>query len=144
MTIDDFVEDRNKDGLILGWTSRTSLTTPLGDFEIRLSDAVDLESIAAAEDLMWWVAENFADIQELVFDHYQRRRDEHPSWMRSCEVPLQLRYDRIPKYLRSRSICVRRVRGKAAGSIFIVPKWETEHGIDFEVRDGRLVRAHGS
>jgi hypothetical protein len=141
MTVDDFIEDRNKDGLLLAWTSRTPLATPFGDFEIRLSDGFDSESIAAAENLMRWVTENVADIHEHVFDHYQRCREEHPSWMRSCNVPLRLRYDRISKYVRCMSINIRKIRGKATGSIFVVPKWETEHGIDLEVRDGRLVTA---
>jgi hypothetical protein len=138
LTENDFVEQKAPNGAFSVWTSRDPLRTPFGDYKIELETHPDPELIAQANALVTYVSENIGDIQEVVFEHYQRTC-EHKHWMRGCGVPTKLRYDKVAKYVDSRKVYVRRKRdGAVKGSIFLLPKWEPEHGILLTVRDGRL------
>jgi hypothetical protein len=138
MTIEDFVEQPQDHRPFAYWVCKEPLVTPIGQFEIRLYEAPDPELVACASQLAGFVAENYGDVLEIVYDNYQRACEDK-YWMRGCGVPTGLRYDRVVKHIRNRSITVGRVRGQGVeGTISLIPTWDTEHGIHLAVRDGKL------
>jgi hypothetical protein len=123
------------------WQASAPVATPFGNFVVELGSAPDAELLAVANELAAFVSVNFGDVFEIVFADYQRACEDR-DWMRGCDVPLRLTYDRVPEFVRDRTICVRRERGgSVTGAIFLVPEWDVEHGIELIVRDGQLVSA---
>lgn len=136
----DFPKPARGAGAVSVWQARTPVATPLGDFVVELGSAPDAELLAVANELAAFVSVNFGDVFEIVFADYQRACEDR-QWMRGCGVPLRLAYDRVPEFVRDRTICVRRERsGSVSGAIFLVPEWDVEHGIELVIRDGHLVR----
>lgn len=137
-TVADFAKPARGAGV---WQARTPVTTPFGDFVVELKSAPDAELLAVANELAAFASSNFGDVFEIVFADYQRACEDR-QWMRGCGVPLRLAYDRVPEFVRDRTICVRRERsGTVSGALFLVPEWDVEHGIELVVRDGQWVLA---
>jgi len=138
MTADDFVLQPRARGTSATWRTRAPISTPFGAFEVEIGAEPDSELVASSNLLAGFVTRNIGDIYEAVYAHYQRACED-AQWMRSCGVPRGLRYDRVAKHVRSRTISIRRRRdGTVAAAIFLVPEWDTEHGIELSLHDGRL------
>lgn|GEM_PF-5820705 len=141
LTLKDFAKPPR--GAAAVWQARTPVATPFGDFVVELGSAPDAELLAVANELAAFVSSNFGDVFEVVFADYQRACEDR-QWMRGCDVPLRLPYNRVPEFVRDRTISVRRERsGTVSGTLFLVPEWDVEHGIELVIRDGRLVRREG-
>lgn len=129
MRIEDFVPQTGGHLLLNYWLCKEPLISPIGQFEISLIGELDQEIVDCTSLIAGFVAENYADIHELVYANYLRVCEDK-YWMKSCGVPRGLRYDRVIKYIQSRSIDVMRARDQSVkGSIFFIPKWDIEHGI---------------
>ncbi len=139
LTLKDFAKPPR--GAAAVWQARVPVATPFGDFVVELGSAPDAELLAVANELAAFVSANFGDVFEVVFTDFQRACEDR-QWMRGCDVPLRLAYDRVPEFVRDRTISVRRERsGSVSGVIFLVPEWNVEHGIELFLRDGQLVRS---
>jgi hypothetical protein len=110
----------------------------MGNFAAELHDPPDEELLALVNELAEYVRAHDDDILDKVEEHYLRfSADEY--WMKDCKVPSGLDRIRICKYVRSRTIVVRRdKKRKLTGTIYIDPQWDIEHAIYLHLVNGSL------
>ena len=139
MTADDIEQQPRGSQRFDLWLAKQPLSTHLGEFEVELYEPPDQEILACAQEMVEAVTNCADEILGIIYDHYQQIAVDK-LWMRSCEVPNKLPRHRIARYLRGRSITIRRDKKRTVtGLIFISPQWETEHGISLEVRNGIVI-----
>jgi hypothetical protein len=137
--LDEFEQEPRGRRLVDFWRAKEPLASPIGSFEVDLDAPPDAELLREVNELAVVVATQYDAVLELIYDHYLQFAVDR-GWMKSCDVPRGLRIDQVTRYLRSRSISVRRnPEGVAHGTIFISPRWDPEHGVDLVVVNGRVL-----
>ena len=138
-TADDFERVVRGRRLAGHWRARVPLDSPLGLFDVNLNAPPDAELLQRVNELASAVSSDHESIVNIIYDDY-RRAAEDKQWMKGCEVPRNLREDRVLRYIRRRSISAGRDRHRAVyAELFITPNWELEHGIRVMLANGRLV-----
>src|SRR5277367_6105470 len=107
MTADDFEKQPRGPRRFDSWLAKQPLPTLLGEFAVELYEPPDEEILACVREIVEAVTNSADEILGILYDHYQQIAVDK-LWMRGCEVPNNLPRHRVARYLRGRSITIRR------------------------------------
>lgn len=135
------------------WIAKRVIASPLGPFTIDFNmlgkgdqNPPDEEMLRRASELMTYLESHSEYVLDIVFGHYllaARQKD----WLESCSVPRGLSRGMVTEYLSTRSIGVSRHlewNEPYRSVIFLIPKWEEEHALRLELRDGAIATLNDS
>jgi hypothetical protein len=135
------------------WLARQQVPTSLGPFGILLYTLGDGDPgppddamIARASELVQFVDAHTEEVLDIVYGQYLLVA-ETPDWLESCSVPRNLSRSQVPAYIDDRLLVVsRHIKSKEQCSsvVFIDPRWEPEHKLRLDIRNGLIATANDS
>lgn len=95
----------------------------------------------AAEELATFAAANDELLLDLIYGHY--RYAEENRWLSFWGVKPRLGRNRVLAQVKSVKLTVRRGKGGPEAAVFVNPRWDLEHKLDFSYSAGRIVAVNG-
>jgi hypothetical protein len=129
------------------WQWPERVPTALGDLLVELTTSdgerpPDDAMAAAASRLAEFAAANSDLLLDLIYGHY--RYAEENDWLVFWGVRPKLRRNRVLSQVESVELTVRRGDdGLPEAAVFVNPRWDPEHKLDFSFRDGRIIAVNG-
>jgi hypothetical protein len=138
VTADDFEKKPGSQPQFGLWRLKKTIRTYVGACDVIIYEPPDDEQLRVANALVSFVLNQNEEILDKIYEHYGETAEKR-HWMKGYGVPWRLDRRGVIRYMRGLEINVIRTENGFSGSIFILPQWEPEHGIELQVRDGVLV-----
>jgi hypothetical protein len=153
LTISDFEKQPRGAYRFDRWAAQRQIPTPFGPFGILLYTLGDSDSnppddamVARASGLIQFIEAHAEEVLDVVYGQYLLTA-EAPDWLESRSVPRNLSRSQVPAYVDDRLLVVsRHIKSKEQCSsvVFIDPRWEPEHKLRLDIRDGLIATANDS
>lgn len=146
MTIHDLVQQPAGPFPLVVWRAKQRVRTSFGEFvaEFHMDrkdvGPPDAEMLGRMNELVAFISTRDGRILDQFYAHYQSMASD-ADWMETSDVPVDLRREQIGPYLGDLSLIVDHNRDREpayTSTFYALPRWEQEHGIHLELRDGRL------
>lgn len=127
------------------WRHSKSVKSPLGDFTVVIQLAIGSQPTSSMVIAATSLVEHFDKDKELlsqkVFEEYLAVCADMfaPEWLKGCGVPEGLQLSDLCAFVDQRTLTV---DGDLTMTAYLSPKWDEEHGIYFDLIDGRWERSH--
>jgi hypothetical protein len=128
------------------WQWPERVPTKLGELIVELTTSnggrPDVAMASAASEIATFAAANGELLLDLIYGHY--RYAEESNWLAFWKVPPGLGRDQVLSQVRSVELAVSRDQhGQCDAWVYVNPKWDPEHKLDLNYRDGKIVAVNG-